>query len=326
MQKLSRKPHDLIVQPITSWYRYGQLNMLFPLAKTNLRRFMGGTPPPIFEKSTISWILKQFLGLASAVEHIHQMSSIDLQDHSLSSPVTLLRYHGNIVPENILLFDSGDQRSPILKLGNFACMQLAKYSNNRRHNTSKPRDIVQDFRTETLASEMRFRSVDIRALGCVFSEMLLWMFNQKQPGLFPLPDALLSRGTGRFDEAHYRDRILHYRVLCRLDTIRNLSIAQDSTEGKTLVALIRIIETIFDDVYKSPDASKLTSQLETLYKNPSLEDDPTSLDVNLKKGSIVQSQSPTDSKAAFGKKAADSDVPLSKTQGFYPRHHRLSRA
>ena len=85
-----------------TWTIDGGYYLLFPLAGNDLDEFWANDPRPIRNSATDSWIAKQMVGLASALESIHNPPSNTLQlpqDHMYGR-------HGDIKPENVLWYPS----------------------------------------------------------------------------------------------------------------------------------------------------------------------------------------------------------------------------
>jgi serine/threonine protein kinase len=202
----SRCPH--LVKLLATFRHKGHYYLLFPWAKSNLRKYWEYTPRPDFSEATVLWSLEQCKALASGLLRIHEHETTHdsfnqraeiqpaLSEHN--SPGTekgdrLYGRHGDIKPENIL-WTSDDQNHlntmGILLIADFGLMEfhtqltrsLVLPGNLRGSQTYEP----PERRLRTQIS----RAYDIWSLGCVYLEFITWLVCGMQ-GLERFP---LARG------------------------------------------------------------------------------------------------------------------------------------
>ncbi|KAK4159556.1 hypothetical protein QBC43DRAFT_327074 [Cladorrhinum sp. PSN259] len=166
----------------------------------NLRDFWKSTPRAL--ESDTRWMLEQLTQLAKALEAIHS-DRIRPQEGSTA----LYGRHGDIKPENILLFrDSHDSQSG-------GKMVIADFGLTRFHreNNSQPRRLqgTPTYRPpECDITDARISSrMDIWALGCVMLEHLVWLLG----GTRMLDEFAAARTESLAPRERYKKRIRNSR-------------------------------------------------------------------------------------------------------------------
>ncbi|KAI8720224.1 Protein kinase domain-containing protein [Fusarium sp. LHS14.1] len=157
--------HPHLIKPIAS-YQYHNKEagcFLFPWAERgNLKEFWKTEKTrPLKTPDMMAWMLKQMCGLSEALGILHDKN----------------RRHGDIKPENILLFEEGDYNGTL----RIADVGLAKF-----HDVATERRVQLMEITKTMTGTTRYlspefvhkdqipRVFDVWALGCVFFEFLIW--------------------------------------------------------------------------------------------------------------------------------------------------------
>lgn len=157
--------HPHLIKPIASYQYHTEENgcFLFPWAERgNLKEFWKTEKTiPLKNREMMGWMLKQMCGLCDALSILHAKN----------------RRHGDIKPENILLFEEGDYNGTL----RIADVGLAKF-----HAEATERRILLEERTKTMTGTTRYlspefvhepqipRVFDVWSLGCVFIEFLIW--------------------------------------------------------------------------------------------------------------------------------------------------------
>lgn len=193
-----------LIQLLASFEVYNSLSnpdhptyyMLFPWADGDLWDFWKQEDNYLIpqNKEHLGWIIDQFYYLAKALQCVHN----DRQ-HILSGRTDSNRYgrHGDIKPENILLFrDGSGEQGPGLGLR----IVLADFGLGRLHSKeSRSKQIPRNIKkTETYAGpEWDLSTIspksDIFSLGCVFMEFIVWFFKK-------------FNGVERFQEVREEER------------------------------------------------------------------------------------------------------------------------
>ncbi|KAM0427798.1 hypothetical protein ACHAPT_007255 [Fusarium lateritium] len=157
--------HPHLIKPIASFQYHTQENgcFLFPWAERgNLKEFWKTEKTrPLKTPEMMAWMLKQMRGLCDALGVLHNES----------------RRHGDIKPENILLFKEGDYNGTL----RIADVGLAKFhpdaTERRRHLKEITKTMTGTTRylsPEFVHEDQIPRVFDVWALGCVFIEFLIW--------------------------------------------------------------------------------------------------------------------------------------------------------
>ena len=191
----SRNPH--LVKLLATFRYKGYYYLLFPYAKSNLRKYWEDTPQPDFSVDSVSWFLHQSKALACGLYKIHeretttdsfnQRAALQPALSENSSPGTeesdrLFGRHGDIKAENILwtFEDVGDEQNRLTPMG---ILQIADFGLMEFH-TRLTRSLVfpgslrgsptyepPERRLRTPIS----RAYDIWSLGCVYLEFITWI-------------------------------------------------------------------------------------------------------------------------------------------------------
>ncbi|KAF4626883.1 hypothetical protein G7Y89_g11273 [Cudoniella acicularis] len=75
LKNFSNNTNPHLVKLLATYSLKGHYYLVFPLAKANLRKYWELTPTPDFSLTTISWVLRQCKGIASAIMAIHEFKS-----------------------------------------------------------------------------------------------------------------------------------------------------------------------------------------------------------------------------------------------------------
>ena len=171
--------------------------MLFPFAEGgNLKDYLLNHEAPTLTKDFVLWLLTQMRDLASAVQHIHN-STLDRQIPKLDPPSNVSSanlapgrkrrhshtgFHYDLKPENILLFSESTPNQPAWKVADFGTAQINELvlsGSARPEGTFRVQDKQGD--PEYSAPDVALqgwssRPYDIWSLGCIYLEILVWIF------------------------------------------------------------------------------------------------------------------------------------------------------
>ena len=188
--ELNMRPHEHILTHITAWSQGQECYILFPLARMNLRVFLKEKQPEADSKITL-WLIRQMKGLADAVKLIHNLDSEVSSTHLQipgAAPTEERKqgYHHDLKPENMLLFYSGiDYTEGSLKISDFGMGKVHGVPQGSQiisKNTATPSGTLTYGSPDYEMHKKTGRPHDMWALGCVFLELLCWLFIAPQKG------------------------------------------------------------------------------------------------------------------------------------------------
>jgi serine/threonine protein kinase len=222
LSKLALKNDPHLIKLLATYRFKGHYHFLFLYAKLSLRQYWAQNPVLPWERGKVLWTIEQFLGLASALDVIHEFKSVplprsDYEDDQVSrgrSISTGMDYrreerfgrHGDLKPENVLWFN--DQARTNNPLG---ILQIAGFSQGRFHQLeSRSR---QDPRTingsptyippELVLDRLVSRAYDIWSFGCLSLEFITWMLDGDS-GVQNFSEARhVQAHDGLFDDTFY---------------------------------------------------------------------------------------------------------------------------
>ncbi|KAF5010281.1 hypothetical protein FDECE_3566 [Fusarium decemcellulare] len=185
----SKNEHPHLV-PLRAGYRLREAcYFIFDWADSDLSRYWWKEEPhPTFNRETVLWVAKQCAGLASGLQQIHRIGSMEQERYEAdpgytSSPARqytmkkkLYGSHGDIKPANILLFKDGSGQRGTLKICDFGQAEL--HTIHSRSNKSK-NDIVISLSYRPPECDIHdgtiSRSFDVWTMGCLYLEFLIWL-------------------------------------------------------------------------------------------------------------------------------------------------------
>jgi len=141
-------------------------NFVFPFAKGNLVDFWERKPGR--SKQDVLWLIRQLLGITKALSMIHNPGW-------LKGPKgDLFGRHGDIKPENILIFDH-DIEGEIMVLSDMGLTAVHSEISRSGVNPAKIDTTLTYRPPETdYKSKGVSRAFDIWTLGCLFMEAMVW--------------------------------------------------------------------------------------------------------------------------------------------------------
>lgn len=185
--------HKNLISLLATYQQGNEYFLIFPWARGDLLSYWRDiNPEPTVNHDTISWMAEQCFGIAKGLSKIHQHETTYLRnsgDHPFapkelmnSKPrdgcLKLFGRHGDIKPQNILLFDSansGPQR-PTLKITDLGLSEF-KTSIANIYKSSHKVSMTATYRPPEYDIENGKvgQSHDIWALGCLYLEMIAWL-------------------------------------------------------------------------------------------------------------------------------------------------------
>jgi serine/threonine protein kinase len=295
--------HPHLIKPIASYQYDNQENgcFLFPWAEHgNLKEFWKTEKVrPLKNPEMMGWMLKQMRGLCHALSILHDAN----------------RRHGDIKPENILLFEEGDYKGTL----RIADVGLAKF-----HPEATERRILLKEITKTMTGTTRYlspefvhkdqipRVFDVWALGCVFTEFLIWTLH----GYDRLFDFRKASCAHFWDEVN-GTFVIHAEVRTWISNIKQV-LRGSETALESLLGLVELHMLV-------PDYEKRSSSIEVHEKLVEIcrdaENDPRYL-IDPEVESRARTNPPRSSKEspqtlALPERPKNRVAPLSQKQGSF---------
>jgi serine/threonine protein kinase len=182
LKKFSNPPHEHLISLLATYEQFKSFFLIFHWAEADLQRYWREiNPTPIMDRNTVLWVAKQCKGIAEGVVKIHQYTS-SYSKHQLKPVNKTFGHHGDIKPENVLLFPDPDYeltKRGTLKLSDFGLAELS-------HHQTMTMQPKSSFATSPpyRAPEVDLegtgaigRSYDIWTLGCLYLEFITWLID-----------------------------------------------------------------------------------------------------------------------------------------------------
>ncbi|KAH8879280.1 hypothetical protein GQ53DRAFT_834285 [Thozetella sp. PMI_491] len=176
LNRFSVNTHPHLVNLLASWIVEGQNHevnyfLLFPWAPSDLQEHWEEKIKPPWCIGLTRWIAKQSAGLADGLRRIHNYSGTSVMD---SNDGAVCGRHGDIKPENVLVFPDPEEPRGRLVLTDFGLSEC-----NTRDSVSNARVEFHGHRAyEPPEAQIKDRNVsrlwDIWALGCLFLDIIIW--------------------------------------------------------------------------------------------------------------------------------------------------------
>lgn len=244
LDEISDLSHPNLIQRIASITRGRQRCLVFLWADGgNLRDFWKHNPNPwpTITATYIKDIIEQIRGLADALDKLHRFKQHEDQvDHYR---------HGDIKPENILIFPDEDNRGigtfKVSDLGSAMRHSVVTALRERTKNKVFATVVYQppESRTRKLSSTSRL--YDIWSMGCVTLEFLIWLlYGYEQLQAF-------NEGLYGFFELQNEGRTA--RIHPRVQAWQNDLSGHPACQGTALGALLNIVKTKLLVIELPPD-------------------------------------------------------------------------
>jgi serine/threonine protein kinase len=149
--------------------------MVFPWAESNLEEYWAAHPAPYsatgHDITRLRWVSDQLLGLARALQKIHQPIATSETDQMVNGR------HGDIKPRNMLWFKAENEGLGNIVLADFGLAKIHVSRTQSRSIRSQPLGFTLAYSPPEIMMEASkvSRSADIWSLGCVFLEMVCWI-------------------------------------------------------------------------------------------------------------------------------------------------------
>src|SRR5271154_365065 len=296
LEQLAGFPNDNIVQHIASWHHKERFYILYPKAACNLRTFINENPRPDLSSTNVLWFLNQLRGLSNAVRHIHKLGGLKEseapQPHNQAPPSPRLLplskqvqkkekeqagIHQDIKPENILIFERKPGTEPVMKISDFGTGKF-KTLRDGTHSGDLPSEQVpyvkstQAYAAPESGDEPRMvsRPFDMWALGCVWLELMMWLFIPPPVGgeeeSFASARMMSSERDSRFkSDAFWCHKggkpCLNPAVEERLTQLEN----QHCRDQRAFAHILRLIRKLFSiNPLDRPKAKDLYNNIDTI--------------------------------------------------------------
>ncbi|KAK1536037.1 hypothetical protein CPAR01_09579 [Colletotrichum paranaense] len=186
------EPGDHILDLCATFKIGDKYSFLFPWAEGgNLKHFWNKCPTQVQKGARqpdilLRWVAEQCHALAAALQSIHEVRVKALKranriHENEDTDRDIYGIHGDIKPENILLFNHLDKPLGIgtLKIADFGLTEFHRLTSRTRsfNHGSDARQPAPTYEAPELVQlgEVYSRKADVWALGCVFSEFLTWV-------------------------------------------------------------------------------------------------------------------------------------------------------
>lgn len=198
--------------------------MLFPLAQTNLADYFANHPAQSLSKKYALGILDQLINLADGVNHIHRLrgSPTSGSDSPGATGEGDFGYHHDLKPANVLIFSKNQEDAwKIADFGNARIYRALRGRSQRTPNLTMGEETYAspDWQIQQETS----RPYDIWSLGCIYLEVLVWLF-WSRPG----------EGLSEFETRRKRDKEYQgYPAFWYLNNEKDVSLRPSVVEVQT---------------------------------------------------------------------------------------------
>ncbi|KAF4544500.1 CMGC/CDK protein kinase [Lasiodiplodia theobromae] len=199
-RKRITSPH--LVKLLATYEYKDKYHFIFPRANCNLRKYWAKTPAPPFTAKTLLWSIKQMVGIATALNIIHNFrTTVPLDGKRGFTPTGDVKFsveegeqlygrHGDIKPENILWFERlpqhqrqdqngnnfiDDDEGGILQITDFG---LGRFHGRDSKTEQQPNGVFGSPTYEPPECKLRrpvSRLYDLWSLGCLYLEFATWL-------------------------------------------------------------------------------------------------------------------------------------------------------
>lgn len=219
------------------------------------------------ESNELLWLVKQFSGLSSALGDLHRhWNSRQGNSHQEED-----RYrncvHGDVKPENILLFIDGTERFLKISDMGLAAFHLEPYTNIRGPSgmpMGTSRYTPPEMRDRNEEGKPRSRTYDLWSMGCVILELLVWLtsgynalngFKSRTPHFW----------SDEIGKAAGHQIFIHPYVNAYMETLSQ-NLQADGRGDSLLMDLLNIVRKLLVDKDQRLGAYRLASDLENVHK------------------------------------------------------------
>ncbi|RSM01163.1 hypothetical protein CDV31_011472 [Fusarium ambrosium] len=274
---------------------------LFPWAESgNLKEFWKSETAvrPLQSPQMMTWMLHQMCGLCDALSVLHNEN----------------RRHGDIKPENILLFKEGDHHGTL----RIADVGLAKFhsdaTDQRRHREEITKTMTGTTRylsPEFVQGGQIPRIFDIWSLGCVFIEFLIWTLH----GHDRLGDFRKATSAYFWEEVEGKGTVIHSEVRAWISNMTEILQSSETALG----GLLQLVESdmLVPEYEKRSASIEVHGSLLNIYDRAK-RDENYLIDPNIEpRASTNPPRSKDPSQTLDVPKQTRQPAPLSKRQGSF---------
>jgi serine/threonine protein kinase len=276
-------PHDHITQLLASWTQDNKFYMLFPCGRTNLGTFLRDFQKPELTAENVLWLLSQLKGLADGLRQIHLFGPTELAPEGLTADVRRKSkrkrgFHHDLKPQNILVFadDNDKDRVPsltefVLTISDFGAAKIKLIISHSQSGIEDSYKQIEFVRGDPVYSapdhileQKTSRPYDIWSLGCVFLEILLWVFNHGNidPSVFEFE----RKESHNSQSTKFWHKEPEGRVILKSAVVERLKMLQDLCRGRGIFEhLVRLTARMLTIAPQDrPQAQDICNDLDSL--------------------------------------------------------------
>lgn len=225
LDQLQKIRNEHLIQHLVTFERGRKYYVVFPWANGgSLKDFWQSTDHDNKTKELTLWILRQMLGVTSAIAALHEINC----------------RHGDLKPENILHFRKKDAEMGTLVIADVGVSRVHRQPTKMRQDGTATRATTPAYEApETLddAKGPRARRYDMWSLGCILLEFIIWILDGNQA-----IERFRSARDGPYFE-FYRVRksgakVVHPVVLDAIATIKRDKRVQGGTALEAVVDML----------------------------------------------------------------------------------------
>jgi serine/threonine protein kinase len=211
LKKFSNPPHEHLISLLATYEQFKSFFLIFHWADCDLRRYWKDVnPKPSMDWQTVLWMARQCWGIADGIMAIHQYRTSSSK--LLVPQDEVFGHHGDVKPENVLLFPGADYlqtKRGTLKLSDFGLAEFSAHQTRSMHpkssfGTSPPYRAPE---VDLEGTGAIGRSYDIWTLGCLYLEFITWLI-----GGWDLVGIFAFRRL-KFDPMHGHDTETFFRLV-----------------------------------------------------------------------------------------------------------------
>ncbi|KAI1181649.1 HET-domain-containing protein [Nemania serpens] len=249
MRKLN---HPHLIQAYSAYSRGQDKGFVFPFANGGDLAAFWKEHEPNLDANGISWALMQMKGLASGIKALHDKKT----------------RHGDIKPQNILIFNSTEPNSTTLVIADVGIAKFhAIYTRQRHNGTTTPFGSRRYEPPEVEDKDVpQSRKYDMWSLGCVLLEFIIWLVSGAK-GF----DNFIWVANPQKDDRLWEDREGGSVRSVRLAIAERMTVLKGEIEqkGQLYAALNNILSVIREQLLieldKRADSTKLLKEIDGIY-------------------------------------------------------------
>ena len=216
---LAQRQHKHLIKLLATYKFRGQYHFMFPFANSNLRQYWGQKEPHESQE-TLTWVLNQMQGLASALHVIHNFHSATPDNRSVHNPSQPDRFldlpssldfkkeerfgrHGDLKPENILWTETVPGSLGILQIADLGLGAFHTLDSRSRVEAKSVGGSPTYVPPECALDLPISRAYDIWSLGCVFLEFVIWLLDGPRGLEKFADDRLIQTRDGLHDDSFF---------------------------------------------------------------------------------------------------------------------------